>query len=156
MSVWTHVMGMIRVGRFNFNEGDLFTARTKEGMKILKDILGPMAVYKPESDPDCKVFGRNYDRCKLPKGSEGSLQYNIVSDPVIGSTDNYVISIWGDLRNYELSDVSDDLCTWFYSFQREVSNYKGDFEEDGFEIADAILNASISAGQRITFFRRED
>lgn len=156
MSVWTHVTGMIRVGRFNFNEGDLFTARTKEGMKILKDILGPMAVYKPESDPDCKVFGRNYDRCKLPKGSEGSLQYNIVSEPVIGSANNYVISIWGDLRNYELSDVSDDLCTWFYSFQREVSNYKGGFEEDGFEIADAILNASISTGQRITFFKQED
>lgn len=33
MSVWTHVTGMIRVGRFNFNEGDLFRARTKEEVR---------------------------------------------------------------------------------------------------------------------------
>lgn len=156
MSVWTHVTGMIRVGRFNFEEGDSFRARTKEGMKILRDILGPMAVYKPESDPDCKVFGRNYDRCKLPKGSEGSLQYGIISDPIVGSSDNYVISFFGDLRDYDLSNVSDDLRTWFYNFQREVSNYKNDSEQDSFEVADAILNASISTGERITFFKRED
>lgn len=89
MSVWTHVIGCVRVEAFTPDESL---------EKVVKDILGPIS-----------RFGKSVDTI-LPCGSEGSLQYKIVEYdkgmPWI------IIPIWGDLRDYGSGDMIEFEMWW--------------------------------------------
>ena len=99
MSQWTHVNCSIRV--------DIFPFIGKDDTKIIKERLGTPALFdSPEKD---------WKNCKLPKGSEGSLQYFINENPhfLDGKTNGQrfdVITIFGDLRDY---DDEKAIGIWF-------------------------------------------
>lgn len=99
MSTWTHVNGIIRVD----GVPQLMTNCTKEN---LEKILGPTVNY----DSDEKVW----DDCKLPCGSEGSLQYEIIKagDGLV----LWTIPVWGDLRDY---DNVNEIKEWFNVITQE-------------------------------------
>ena len=80
MSIWTHVVGVIRFDGLSF-------AGTPE--------------------PDCGFtcdFEDNedtWDRCNIPCGSEGSLQISKWINPEGSALARYTYSIFGDLRDYD-------------------------------------------------------
>ena len=91
MSIWTHVAGIIRVDDIRF----------ENPMPDFEHILGKQISYE-ELDRD--------ENTSLPCGSEGTLQYDIATNPDISSLDSYTISIHGDLRDY---DDIDEIVKWF-------------------------------------------
>ena len=105
MSVWTHVAGSVRIDAFM----EYF-----QTLKEVEDILG-----KPTSYEDTI---QEWDRCKLPMGSEGSIQYRIIQSGMqetnkegnITSSDAaaFVVNFWGDLRDFETKDVK-KIETWW-------------------------------------------
>lgn len=100
MSQWTHVTATIRVDAFN---RDLTIEK-------LESIIGkPQGHGKPylEEWEDDKV---------LPCGSEGSLEYTLYEDPDESNMAAYVITVFGDLRDYE---DSDEIISWFESIVSE-------------------------------------
>ena len=112
MSLWTHITGTVRVDSF------LEYAKTK---KQIEDILGKPAYFESPED---------WDSCKLPLGSEGSVEYKIIQSgeektqtnkngKVSVSSTNlaaFVVCFWGDLRDYELDDKIDEVEKWFKEF----------------------------------------
>jgi hypothetical protein len=114
MSAWTHVVGCFRV--------DGFPTYGDTPSKI-KDILGPI-----------DTFETHFEDCKLPTGSEGSLEYHIheygTGLPWV------VISIWGDLRDY--SDFNQISMWW--------SNILSHFDL----LRDAVLRVEIEGEDSIT------
>ncbi len=81
MSIWTHVVGSIRMDGIP----GILPESCKE--RLLK-VLGPM-----------DTFNEPNDASTLPRGSEGSLRYEIIE---YGTGLPWVIiPIWGDLRSYE-------------------------------------------------------
>lgn len=97
MSTWAHVAGVIRVD-------DLRVIPTSV-LADLKERLGPIKHYADDVDEET---------VKLPLGSEGSLQYSIYENPDKSTMTAYVITIWGDLRDYEETDsIAEWLKTTF-------------------------------------------
>lgn len=79
MSIWTHVAGVIRI--------DGITGATP------KPQLGNICTFY--SDPD------EWNKCDVPKGSEGSLQYSLWENPNDSHAAKYTVSVFGDLRDYD-------------------------------------------------------
>ena len=79
MSRWTHVSGIIRV----------------DGLAGIKE---------PDFDKLFKVAywdqPKSWDHCNMPCGSEGSLKYKVEVNPDPTCLARYVVTIWGDLRDY--------------------------------------------------------
>lgn len=90
MSQWTHVAGAIR-----------FDAIRLDGLPEKTPNLGSMCSY--DDPPEV------WDKCTVPKGSEGSLQWKLEADPDESNMAAYVVTIWGDLRDY---DSSDKIIEW--------------------------------------------
>ena len=90
MSVWTHIDGIIRIDGLP----------SEEGLNKIKDIFGPMALVSSEkmTNEDWNKYKENYKNTKLPKGSEGSIQYKIIEYDT--GFPYLAIPIWGDLRDY--------------------------------------------------------
>lgn len=87
MSYWTHVCGCIRIDSLRDSEED-----TELGRKAIEDALGKMMPWSYEGD--------DWGLTKLPMGSEGSLEYSIISNPDVAILASYTVAIWGDLRDY--------------------------------------------------------
>jgi len=98
MSTWTHAAGIIRVDGLGFIQG-VGTAGEK---RELEKYIGKAAQFdSPE---------RDFENCKLPMGSEGSLQYEVSITGGDTSLSRGHIAIWGDLRD---CDSPDELIEWF-------------------------------------------
>jgi len=82
MSTWTHINGSIRF--------DLLPGMTK------KPDLGNTCTFEsPESD---------WDKCDVPIGSEGSMQYDVWQNPDGISLAAMTATFFGDLRDYGIED----------------------------------------------------
>lgn len=79
MSIWTHVVGVIR---FDGIEG-----------LMPKPDLGLTASYDDDEEA--------WDKCNVPCGSEGSISHSLSTNPRDSSVARYVANIFGDLRDYE-------------------------------------------------------
>ena len=129
MSIWTHVNGNIRLDEFMVHD-----------TKKVKDILGKMAVYNKEnSGLPIEDFSILKEDIKLPYGSEGSILYSVISNTDEHSLPAHSISIWGDLRDYDIGSVEDELIPWF-------KNTLNKFIENRLIIRNAILQAEIETG----------
>ena len=102
MSIWTHVVGCIRI--------DGIVALGADKTKVVK-IFGPMCTYDKWNDAST-----------LPRGSEGGLQYQIIE---YGQGLRWlVIPIWGDLRDFDTADVPTITKWWnalLAAFEKEQS-----------------------------------
>lgn len=97
MSQWTHVCGSIRID-------DLGEMPREE----LVEKLGRVLHY----DDDETVWddARKHPERFTPMGSEGGIEYEIYTNPDKSDTARYVVSIFGDLRDY--TDVN-AIKEWF-------------------------------------------
>lgn len=86
MSYWTHVCGCIRIDSFRFSEEG-----TKKDNQRIEEALGKIMPFDYE--------GNDWGETKLPMGSEGSLRYSIINNP-ISCIAAHTVVIWGDLRDY--------------------------------------------------------
>lgn len=101
MSTWTHVSGCIRLNDLSFLLGERIT---KEG---IEKILGKIS-----------TFEKPLKNCKLPCGSEGSMEYAIREDEDTSSIARFDIAFFGDLRDY--SDV-EEIKKYFNSLNKKFS-----------------------------------
>lgn len=137
MSIWTHVNGNIRVDSFRFDEA------AEE--KRIRDALGEIITYD-----HIGLFGNSLGDCpeiRIPCGSEGSLEYEIIANPDKSCIAAYSISVWGDLRSY--CDTN-EIEAWF---NRVV--YESDLS-----IRQAILQVEVEGMENRVFVydesQRED
>ena len=96
MSIWTHVNGQIRIDDMRFG--------TDSNLSIIKNIIGNTCDYHSTDE--------EWEKCSVPTGSEGSLQYSIIENPDKSSLAAYTVAIWGDLRDFSDKDV-DKIRVWF-------------------------------------------
>lgn len=117
MSVWTQVVGCIRI------DGIPKVDREKYSVNAIKEILGP--IYKYDDDDDI------LEACKLPVGSEGSLQYAITE--YHDGMPWVAVSIWGSLRDY--SD-SVEIVRWVEGLIETLT-------AQGYWIRDGVLRIEV-------------
>ena len=123
MSEWTHVAGMIRVDSMCYeHEKDARWLELNRKENILEEILGPVLVWK-EDDHELKEWKRISKVCKLPRGSEGSIQYKIITNFDTESVTAFDIAIWGDLRSFGV-DETHNIQRWFYNLCSELEENK--------------------------------
>lgn len=106
MSQWTHVAGIIRLDCLHA----IVRATPEYKNKIMKQAVAKALGWCTNEDgmSECKD-------CKLPCGSEGSLIYRVSSnleDPDNNALSWGYVSIWGDLRDFGLTDVG-KIKSWF-------------------------------------------
>lgn len=89
MSTWTHITGIIRVD-------DLFGHKWKEFNEIFIE----------------NTFEKPSDKCNMPAGSEGSLRWNLITNPDDSSLAKYIIVLWGDLRDFGKDDIHEIQQWW--------------------------------------------
>ena len=94
MSIWTHVCGCIRVDAMRSSKIDDVREIENITEKLGKIVL-PLSKDKNTT---------------LPCGSEGSIEYRIISNEDLSNIAAYNIPIWGDLRDY---DSVDEIEKWF-------------------------------------------
>ena len=88
MSIWTHVAGVVRI--------DGIAGLTPEPQ------FGNTCTFY--SDPD------DWDKCDVPRGSEGSLQYSVWENPQGSHAAKYTVSVFGDLRDF---DSVEEIVSYF-------------------------------------------
>lgn len=98
MSQWTHVNGSIRFDALRI-EGMPFNTVAK-----IKELLGNTALFEDSKEV--------WDKCNVPFGSEESIQFNIWDNPNKSSMAAFVVSMFGDLRNFGMEDVP-KIKEWF-------------------------------------------
>lgn len=92
MSQWTHVCGCIRVDALRVVMAD------DNHVETIKKALGRVITF--EDLLEAARANRNTTTI-IPCGSEGSLRYEIMENPNPSDISAYVVSIWGDLRDYD-------------------------------------------------------
>lgn len=99
MSVWTHVAGVIRADAFRFED---------DPKPDWNELIGhPYLWGSMREDGD---YLMSHPEQWMPSGSEGSLQYSVWENPNMSHITAYVISVFGDLRDY---DDTDAIVEWF-------------------------------------------
>lgn len=88
MSIWTHVVGCIRIDGLPGLAMDV---------KSIEKIIGPMSLYDDLNN-----------NSTLPTGSEGSLQYRIIEYDT--GLPWVAVPIWGDLRDF---DNAQEIKEWW-------------------------------------------
>ena len=98
MSNWVHVAGVIRIDNMFGIEKSI----------DFKEELGKVCLFHSP----CYVWEEYNEHPErfLPCGSEGSLQFSVLENPNKSHLARYVVTIWGDLRDYE---ESDRIIEWF-------------------------------------------
>lgn len=99
MSVWTHVAGMIRVDSFRFKDTQKPDWNRLIGRPSLWGSIGETERYL-EKHPEQR----------MPSGSEGSLNFTVWENPDDSQISAYVVSVFGDLRDY---DDTAAIIEWF-------------------------------------------
>lgn len=100
MSDWTHVAGVVVLDTYNFN------SKYAEGLPSEEEVIENFKGYLGEIST---VLDYKRD-IKLPRGSEGSLRYNVRIDNTSGYNSFVVIDIYGDLRDYSSQE---QIIKWF-------------------------------------------
>ena len=118
MSTWTHVAGCIRVDCLSFE-----TTKEKR-KKTAREVI--------------KIVREN-----IPSGSEGPLYTDIHINPYLSHLAAFVVTIWGDLRDY---DNIEEIENWFNSVCSQLW------------IRQAVLTIECENGQSktITYKEKED
>jgi len=119
MSQWTHVNGSIRIDGIPGIDD-------KVDIKSIREILGVTCRW---NSPD-----KRWKDCNVPRGSEGSIQYQII--PAGGGFVLWTVAIWGDLRDFGKEDVK-KIRKWF----KKVT------EQSGLDIRSAILEVNVEYGK---------
>ena len=101
MSVWTHVTGVIRIDSIRISD-DIPNFDKYFGKEWTFDDMW-------DDEPAYKEFEENPDAF-MPYGSEGSLTKSIWINPDRSEMASYVVTIFGDLRDY---DTPEDIISWF-------------------------------------------
>ena len=109
MSVWTHVAAIARV------DGFVHPNEKEE----LMEIFGRPVLWR-SSDAEWREWEKNPEKF-LPCGSEGSLDIVIWTNPNGHAMPRYVVSIFGDLRDY---DDCSGVVDWFIKKVKEASESK--------------------------------
>lgn len=126
MSQWTHVAGMIRVDGM----GPIIGMSPEDEEKEIRRILGHTCHFNsPRED---------WDKCSVPCGSEGSIQYEVSIHSSKNSLYRGAVTIWGDLRNYD-EDAS--IGKWFKGVLEELT-FNAE-TRNPFSIRDAILSIDV-------------
>jgi hypothetical protein len=98
MSLWTHVSGAIRF------DGVVIRGNNEIMLKGLRKTLGNTCNFdSPKED---------WDKCNVPCGSEGSLQYEIYEYHT--GLPWAIVPIWGDLRDFGSEEQVRQIKDWFY------------------------------------------
>jgi hypothetical protein len=127
MSIWTHVNGCIRIDGIPQIDG--------RHEHWYRDVLGNTVSY---DDPDDA-----WEKCNVPKGSEGSLHYHLVQAG--GGLVLWTVPVWGDLRDFDKSQVH-EIKEWF---ERVVAR-------SDLTIRDAVLTIHTEGQNSITLVSEED
>jgi len=115
MSQWTHLAGIIRLDNFGAGIVRLPNAHKNEKIKqAVVKALGNTCNYDSPTEA--------WDRCTVPCGSEGSLQYKVFPNSD-SDEDSHALSwgyavIWADLRDFGSEDVP-KIENWF---QKSLEN----------------------------------
>ena len=144
MSVWTHIVGNIRLDDFSDFDGK----EHKNRLDDLKDILGPILTF------NMMWNGHTIkeEDVKLPIGSEGSMKYSItdlldIDEHATSSIFRWSIGFFGDLRSY---NNLDEIEQWLSKITKE-------FEEKGLFIRDAVFEVEVECeGPHCIFYFDDD
>ena len=101
MSRWTHVAGSVRLDDLSFLLEERNTAKTVE------KILGPMC-----------LFEKWNEKSKIPRGSEGGIEYQIYTNKHDSSIARFSINFLGDLRDFDETDTV-EIDKWFRKLLEE-------------------------------------
>lgn len=109
MSVWTHVTGVVRIDSIRIISDDIPNFDNLFGKEwTFDDMWDDESIYKEfETNPD--AF--------MPSGSEGSLTKSIWINPDRSEMASYVVTIFGDLRDY---DTPEDIISWFKNCCKDI------------------------------------
>lgn len=138
MSQWTHVTGMIRLDNLGHCMGPHSLEKASEIAKEnVKKALGNTCTFYSSNE--------DWDKCSVPTGSEGSLQYETffpINEEAGHSLNWGWISIWGDLRDFGEEDYQ-DLKNWFTLSMEKLENKDSKDMMAQFMIRDSILAIDI-------------
>lgn len=102
MSIWTHVAGVVRIDAIRFDPNDIPDFDAIFGREWTFDDMWDDEPAYIDSIENPDAF--------MPCGSEGSLEKSVWINPDRSSMASYVVTIFGDLRDYD-SPVS--IIEWF-------------------------------------------
>lgn len=139
MSVWTHVAGIIRVDSFHsvgFPKPDF------------DKLIGKSCCWN-DSGSTWDDYGKNPEKY-MPGGSEGALEKSIWDNPDPSDLAAYVVSVWGDLRDFGNEDF-DKIKSWFGEVLKRINNGK----ENAF-IRQASILVECEYGDRKMYIANED
>ncbi len=153
MSQWTHVAGVIRLDSMG-------AAMVKGATGVKNEKIEAAAVKALGNTCDFESSPEEHERCNVPSGSEGSLQYRVFPNT---DDDNHALSwgyavIWGDLRDFDAEDVL-EIQEWFQKSLERLHKPEGFWSPEGmserekaehalcvFSIRGAILSIDVEGG----------
>ena len=118
MSIWTHVIGGIRLDSFAFKKTD--------ESKLKKIFIQ-------------STFSNWNEKCNMPCGSEGSIRYKIIKNDEESRLNKCQIALWGDLRDYDSDRIKKEFKIWLESVKNKLN-------KEGFLIRQLILTAECEDG----------
>jgi hypothetical protein len=144
MSVWSHLTGVIRIDGMPGYGNEFYT---KE--KLAEFIGEPWTFHKMMDHAEnylklhrtWKGYKSPLDTCKLPYGSEGSIDYNIHVYHEEGGFPWATVTFWGDLRDYE--DIT-PLKEWVQNLLNALENNNYWVRQFAFDITGGINDDCIS------------
>ena len=123
MSVWTHVIGGIRLDGFAFQKAD--------ESKLKKIFIQ-------------STFYNFNEKCNMPCGSEGSIRYKIIKNDEESCLNKCQIALWGDLRDYDSDRIKKEFKIWLESVKKKLN-------KEGFLIRQLLLTAECEDGLITTY-----
>lgn len=132
MSRWTHVVGAFRV--------DSMSMDAPPKAEDIEKVLGPMCLFDTWDESST-----------LPRGSEGSLQYHVHVYREGGNLPWAVVSVWGDLRDY---DSDSEIKKWWEETLDKLERHET-AEKCFFTIRDAVLCIALESRKKPTILYRQ-
>ena len=130
MSRWTHISGAVRLDDLSV----ILPIRNTKG--TIEKILGPISTFEDWNED-----------CKLPTGSEGSIEYVIQENPHEHSIARFNILFYGDLRDFDSSDL-ETIDTWFKKLLLE--DFKSNMTM--LNIRDAVLKVECELAENYILY----
>lgn len=119
MSQWTHIAGLIRLDSMGAVMVRLPVREINDRLKVAAaKALGYTCSFESSNEA--------WDQCSVPRGSEGSLQYQVFSN---SDRDEHALSwgyvaIWGDLRDFGTEDYP-SVLDWFQKSLERLQHPEG-------------------------------
>lgn len=123
MSIWTHVIGGIRLDGFAFEQTDI--------NKLKKVFIQ-------------STFDNWNEKCNMPCGSEGSIRYKVIKNDNKSCLNVCQIALWGDLRDYGSDRIKKEFKIWLESVKKKL-------KKEGFLIRQLLLTAECEDGLIATY-----